>query len=199
MGREFSGYTIIDNYYTSADIIYYTLCVCMIHWQLYPSPKLVATGLSVYELDDHYLHVCWGCACMAHCMIRCGQKAWLIQCRNMQPLSNGIIYLSKRLPLLTKFWQPHVLQGNLSGQNEFVVYNMYRVMPEYMIEYTNQNNPMTAFNRYSKPPRIKAAPRKKSATTKRKRKKTSFYWIVLLVLCPPSDMKSTIYCIGCLS
>ena len=163
----------------------------MIHWQLYPSPKLVATGWSVYELDDRYL--CWGRACTAHCMIRYGRKAWLIQCRNMQPLSTGIIiYLSKRSPLLTKFWPPHVLQGNLSGQNEFVVYNMYRVMPEYMIEYTNQNNPMTAFNCYSKLPRIKAAPRKKSMTTKRKRKKNSFYWIVLLILCPPSGMKSAI-------
>ena len=28
------------------------------------------------------------------------------------------------------------VQGNISGRNEFVVYNAYRVMPEYMIEYT---------------------------------------------------------------
>lgn len=29
------------------------------------------------------------------------------------------------------------IQGNITGQNEFVVYNMYRVMPEYVIEYTD--------------------------------------------------------------
>ena len=30
------------------------------------------------------------------------------------------------------------LQGNLSGQDEFVVYNAYRVMPEYVIKYNSE-------------------------------------------------------------
>ena len=29
------------------------------------------------------------------------------------------------------------LQGNVSGQDEFVVYNAYRVMPEYVIKYNS--------------------------------------------------------------
>ena len=31
------------------------------------------------------------------------------------------------------------LQGNLSGQDEFVVYNAYRVMPEYVIKYNSSS------------------------------------------------------------
>ena len=30
---------------------------------------------------------------------------------------------------------PALLQGNISGHNEYVVYNAYRVLPEYIIEY----------------------------------------------------------------
>ena len=65
------------------------------------------------------------------------------------------------------------VQGNLSGQNEFVVYNMYRVMPEYVIEYTDCAPAAAGFIRFSKPPMKKTSARKKSTTTatKRKRKK----------------------------
>ena len=35
----------------------------------------------------------------------------------------------------TSYHYYSILQGNISGQNEFVVYNAYRVMPEYVINY----------------------------------------------------------------
>ena len=31
---------------------------------------------------------------------------------------------------------PFPLQGNVTGQNEYIVYNMYRVLPAYIMEYT---------------------------------------------------------------
>ncbi len=34
-----------------------------------------------------------------------------------------------------------LLQGTLSGMNEYVVYNAYRVMPEYLIEYSTPGLP----------------------------------------------------------
>ena len=33
----------------------------------------------------------------------------------------------------------YALQGNISGHNEFVVYNAYRVLPEYVIEYSRDD------------------------------------------------------------
>lgn len=47
-------------------------------------------------------------------------------------------YISGRRLLAFKL-QMHtpaaLLQGNISGHNEYVVYNAYRVLPEYIIEY----------------------------------------------------------------
>lgn len=39
------------------------------------------------------------------------------------------------------------VKGNITGRNEFVVYNTYRVMPEYMIEYTFTNTSQQTANR----------------------------------------------------
>lgn len=45
--------------------------------------------------------------------------------------------LERLLPWLTDLIYYIHAQGNLTGQNEFVVYNAYRVMPEYVLHYVH--------------------------------------------------------------